>query len=512
VGGTSGVRQWVGGATSGGAGLTVVRAQPSTAEVGVPYVATWTASGGSPGYLFTLVGALPPGLTLSTTATVATISGTPTTAGTPTFGVLCTDTGGAFASSSRTVAVVAAVTLTRFASPFNRTGSDLVGPQSYDTHLIAYARHQVGTAALSEVRFMLDAYVFLTTNTIVNLGNSIQVASAQLRIVNENVHNPAITLGGATSWTVADGSYDNVSDAVLPSAFGLSQFAAGTEFIVIYDIFLPAGSVIHEVTGVDANNGTEAWLLNNGTTWTNSGSASTPYPTFSGGTSNPLRPPIIMLGKFVQGDPLTVLGMGDSIFALGDGQSYFCQTLKDQNIAGCQYGRIGGTGDVVATGARATHLVKYANTVVEEFNTNNAQAGVALSTLQNISLNAWAAIRAAENGAQTKPLRLVRNRLFTNTGSSDNWATTANQTLYDPWGLGQAVAQFHAWLPGQVGVGSGPDVISYQDLPLRASSDPTDPNFYLWAPSTNAVTTGIHLTQTGAEIAAQGLKAVLADV
>ena len=61
-------------------------------QVGVAYLQTLTVTGGTSPYTWT-PGALPPGLTFTSSANTATISGTPTTAGTYTFLVTVTDSG-----------------------------------------------------------------------------------------------------------------------------------------------------------------------------------------------------------------------------------------------------------------------------------------------------------------------------------------------------------------------------------------------------------------------------------
>ena len=87
-------------------GLVVLGASPAAAQcfialnpttvpagtVGVAYTATLTASNGVPPETFEIIsGSLPPGITPSTTATTATLSGTPTTAGTYPFTVRASD-------------------------------------------------------------------------------------------------------------------------------------------------------------------------------------------------------------------------------------------------------------------------------------------------------------------------------------------------------------------------------------------------------------------------------------
>lgn len=76
--------------------ITLNPATLPSAVLGVFYSQTLTASGGTPPYTFTVSsGALPPGLTLSTTTgTTAVISGTPTTNGLFSFTVTATDANG----------------------------------------------------------------------------------------------------------------------------------------------------------------------------------------------------------------------------------------------------------------------------------------------------------------------------------------------------------------------------------------------------------------------------------
>jgi hypothetical protein len=79
---------------------------PNGGTTGVPYSATLAATGGSAPYTWSLLsGALPPGLSLTTSSGL--ISGTPTTAGSYTFTVQACDTVGNQASQSYAMAVAA---------------------------------------------------------------------------------------------------------------------------------------------------------------------------------------------------------------------------------------------------------------------------------------------------------------------------------------------------------------------------------------------------------------------
>jgi len=90
--------------------LTIAAVSFPTGEVAINYpTISLAASGGTPPYTWSIgSGALPPGLTLST----STISGTPTVAGPFAFTVNVADSAGGTASAAQSVTVVASVTFT----------------------------------------------------------------------------------------------------------------------------------------------------------------------------------------------------------------------------------------------------------------------------------------------------------------------------------------------------------------------------------------------------------------
>ena len=109
--------------TVSAAPLIIVATLP-TGQVGVPYSAMLTASGGTPPYTWAITaGALPPGLTLNTVTGV--ISGTPTTAGAYAFTATVTDSTGATASAALTITVTTVpgqLVITTFVLPFASAG------------------------------------------------------------------------------------------------------------------------------------------------------------------------------------------------------------------------------------------------------------------------------------------------------------------------------------------------------------------------------------------------------
>ncbi len=100
----------------------VVAFTPPNGEVGVAYTAQPTASGGNGPYTWAVsVGTLPGGLSIN--AITGAITGTPTAAGTTNITVQATDSIGGTATQARTIAIVAAPTLTFTAPPAGELGA-----------------------------------------------------------------------------------------------------------------------------------------------------------------------------------------------------------------------------------------------------------------------------------------------------------------------------------------------------------------------------------------------------
>jgi hypothetical protein len=87
-----------------GTALSIGCSAPLTAQVGVAYAGSCTATGGAPPYNFAAVGNVPPWLTIN--STTGAISGTPTTNATYTFGLKVTDNVGQTVSQAVTNLVV----------------------------------------------------------------------------------------------------------------------------------------------------------------------------------------------------------------------------------------------------------------------------------------------------------------------------------------------------------------------------------------------------------------------
>jgi hypothetical protein len=107
-------------------GLSITTASLPNGVVGTPYSATVEATGGSGGNQFTVTsGALPAGLTLSSSGTIA---GNPTAAGTANFTVTVQDNGGRSASKALTIAIdPPALTITTASLPNGVVGTPYSG-------------------------------------------------------------------------------------------------------------------------------------------------------------------------------------------------------------------------------------------------------------------------------------------------------------------------------------------------------------------------------------------------
>jgi Putative Ig domain len=107
-----------------GPALTIAGSPPSRADIGTPYSATFTANGGTGGYIFDIAsGSLPLGLTLSSDGI---LSGTPSTTATAmnTYTVRVTDSEGDVATATFTISVALPIDLATPAFPYGIKGGN----------------------------------------------------------------------------------------------------------------------------------------------------------------------------------------------------------------------------------------------------------------------------------------------------------------------------------------------------------------------------------------------------
>jgi outer membrane autotransporter protein len=137
------------------AALALAPASLPGGVVGTPYSQQLTASGGSGSFVFTLSGALPPGLSLRPSGL---LSGTPTTRGGSTFTVIATD--------ARNNVIRQAYSLAVF-PPATQVASDLVLPQTL-------AGAAAATQQLGNIQQLLD-HLRITRNPTVTQGLKVSI-------------------------------------------------------------------------------------------------------------------------------------------------------------------------------------------------------------------------------------------------------------------------------------------------------------------------------------------------
>jgi hypothetical protein len=201
--------------------------------VGIPYTATCTASGGAPGYVFSLIAgaALPTGITGAVAATTCTISGTPTVAGAYNYTLQAKDSAGTtvtqtFSGTIGAAPSVASFSLTAVASAPNQqtanltlssappvmlsgtlcltfsANSSVVNASSYQSQEVVFANGTTSAACSSTLKTTLAFTVPAGSAAAVWSGNSSQFSTG--------------TVAGTITVTMKS-LVDPSGDSVLPS-------------------------------------------------------------------------------------------------------------------------------------------------------------------------------------------------------------------------------------------------------------------------------------------------------
>lgn len=382
----------------------------------------------------------------------------------------------------------------RFASP-NNAVSNNTGTTMAGTQLDCLSRRQIwiGSGNLSELRLSYFGFNASggTGGLVVN-ANAYSVVAVYLENSAASISVP-ITFGGQASKVINPGDSDVQTDSLFAGAYALSNFARNSSWFVRQQLRvasagmkMPTGVVPYTTAGFPTNVGLAidpavyvasavsgtGNILASGSGWS---SFTTPYQP-------------VVLGRFVTGDPPTILGLGDSIIAsAGDTgtptsvMGAFSRALFNSDgvtgaIGGFNMGCSGAIGSMWQNANAELGMAywKYAKHAVEEFGTNEFITPNSDAAAQISCQAIWTAMRSA--GIQS----IIRTLLTPRCTSTDTFETTANQSpLNASWQSGGGAWALNDWLPTQVGA-SGPTTI----LPLnsvRAGTTVDTTLFYTWA-------------------------------
>jgi len=319
----------------------------------------------------------------------------------------------------------------------------------------------VGSGNVSEL--ILSANGWLIGSGYSVTSNSYTIVSMAIEKDGTTIHVP-VTWAGSRSVTINPGDNDIQSDPISASAFGQSSLIRGERYWVRTVLSVAAAGNAIPLSGaraVSAVPGTQAaWFDPSVTTIVNGVDSTGSFTTSGtavenrGGGFYPM-----VLGRFVSGDPVCMVAVGDSITAgFGDSKSplngfgMYQRALVDVDgtgnpVAGINLAR-GGAASSAYLNTTITSWAKYANNAYVNLGTNDL--GVAgtgsVSALETNLQTIWNNIKA--QGVQ----KIISGTLQPRTTSTDTWITVAGQTPTSAgWDTGGKSTQINTWLNAQVG-------------------------------------------------------------
>ena len=357
----------------------------------------------------------------------------------------------------------------------------------------------IGTT-LKDIVLSLNNFYLGISNEI-NTGNAITVVEMSLEAPNGVV--VPVTFAGVRSKTLANGDYNVQADLIPASAFGLSTIARGgicwVKGIVSvpvagnafpYNSVMPVGDYANSQSGFYDTAVTTPSSTDVAGVYTATGTAFT-------ASSFGFRP--IMLGHPVND--------GDSFIAVGDSIGQSSNDLSSAGICGrafiqralgnygvsprpCMNFCIASARTTLMTGGTKWRaFIPYARKAIDEFGTNDVDEGASVATIKTRFATLWGILSAAGIN------KIYRTELMCKTTSTDNWATTANQTVVARWGADEEADQLNAWFLTKVTDGTLKALCTTQDV-----KDPVNP--FKWrcddvATARYCVSDGLHPNEIG---------------
>lgn len=351
------------------------------------------------------------------------------------------------------------------------------------------------------------------------LGNNYTIVSLALEQNSPSAFTP-ITFSGSRSVVVTNGTVELLSDAVLPSAFSLSQFSGGSLYwlrgeysVASAGMFMPMGRSYVSSTGLTSPQCIGVAMQASSVV---SAVDATGNMTFSGVNDyrNPYLP--IVVGDLVTpSSAQSIFGVGNSImFGQGGNQengltSLYQKAAMDVGLTsgvtgGLWFGVAGTTYTQILGKPWITYYAKYATKVLDEYGTNYFASGsTADPTAAKADAQAfWAQVAAA---GCTK---IIRTKLLPRTITTDG--TVVFNSSY---GAGGSARQFNDWMDTpSLGAAQGVTLQIEQQNSLRLGTNQASDDFYKWAGASSGVlgantTDGTHLTTAGNTLGAPDIRA-----
>jgi hypothetical protein len=394
----------------------------------------------------------------------------------------------------------------RTASSFNRIPNlrNTTFAASSNIRLAGRNTHFIGSGDLSELRLCYNNWGVEIANLILPT-TDLTIVEAWLELENPN-HSVQVLFGGSSGAVVPAGQGDVVSDAILPASFGLTKFTQGQKLFIRAVTEVPQGADIPMARHIEGAGSRGAWYDPSSTALVNNinGTAAFEWTDFNL-TGGGLGTTPIILGRYLDEDPYTYAGFGDSIFDQGGGgddtgRGYFSKSMALSPVtSGLNFSSSSGISDALISGGVLKPLVeemyKYCSGAIEEYGTNNFDASAnynssAFGYVTDRFQELWDEInlKASPNASGFK---FIRTKLLCRTQVPPNQDITGQTVYGDKWTIGGDVEKFNDYL--DVNSSNFTTIMDAGDL-FRGSSDPLNADYYLWANGNLSAADGTHPT------------------
>ncbi len=415
--------------------------------------------------------------------------------------------------------------LLRAASPTNWMAGAVLALGSGRRKTVGNWPVWIGSGNMSEVRVLIENFAVAGAN-IALPGNSITWEEVYL-VSDLTGQAVPVLFGGQASRTLTNGEIDVVSDAVLPSAFGLTKFSRDEKYYIRYLASVASSgqnACLHNFSPAYGQFGMYSHTFDPAVTTITNVNGSGPFTSTGTAPTNNRFLSAKLVGKFVAGDPRTYAGIGNSIMegvgdrsgALGNSglvavyAGYFMRAMWENlgvsGARGCiNFGLSGGNVPLWTAGAASLNpYLKYVNTAIEEYGTNFFTTGANAGTVSfqvNAIKSAWASILAADKPTTGRPFILARTTLGPRTTGAWAQADGSDQTAYGPmWEVGGDVDLYMDGLRAAIGTANSASVLIDFDSVWRLSTNKADVLYHRW--KQNLPIDGAHPAPAGAEAAA----------